>query len=205
MKETDLFPKQVLHVILAGVGQFCFGRLGRSLSKWECSASALISGQLLGSLALIAPVTVRGDIRAPFPKRQARPTPPARPTLAGGELPRPLHVVVAGAAVAAAVASAGVLLFRRGGKLLGGFRVVAVNSAAVILTEASALAYWSYSTEKRYEAEKARQEADYEAEKARREAAYEAQRRGYRGRGPVRRPEPVDSPVSKAVSAPIQP
>jgi hypothetical protein len=163
----------------------------------------VIAGILISMLAFITPAAVRGDIRAPLQKRRQRPTPasgellpkpPPTPRLAGSELPRPLNVVVAGMALAAAVAGAGVLLFRARGKLRGISGWGAIVAAGLILTGASALAYWSYSTEKYYEAVNARQQADYNARP-----------RNDRGRGPGRPSPPVDAPVANASSAGVRP
>jgi hypothetical protein len=160
---------------------------------------AVIVGFLISILPFIAPAAVRGDIRPELvsrTKHRPRPQPadpPPRPTLAGDELPRPLNVIVSGAALAAAVASAGVLLFRAGGKLRGVFGWGAILAAGLVLAGASALAYWSYSTDKQYEALKAKQQEDYKA-----------RFRNSPGAGVVRRPQPVDPPASKTISAPIQ-
>ena len=160
------------------------------------SAQRSIGGRvatvMLALLAVIGPGSARADIRPP------RPRPPARPTFAGRDLPRPLHVVVAGLALGAAAASAGLLYFRRERKWLLALRVGALLAAIVVVTSASALAYWSYSTEKHYEAVKAKQLADYQAD-------YEARWRNFRGRGPVRPPGPPGSPAPNAGSARVGP
>jgi ECF sigma factor len=158
------------------------------LSKRKRPACAVVAGFLVSVVAFLAPATVRGDLRPRSPK------PPPRPTFAGGALPRPLNVVVAGTAVAAAVAGAGILLFRAGGEVRGVLGWGTILVASVILVGASALAYWSFSTERQYEAVKAKQQADYEA-----------RLRNYRPHPMPRPPGPVDPPVSKAISARVRP
>ena len=119
----------------------------------------------------MGPGAVRGDI-PPWP-----PNPPAGPTLAGGAVPRPLHVIVAGLALAAAIAGAGVWLARGSGRSHRVSGLGMMVAATAILSGAALLAYWSYAALRSYEAEKARLDAEYQA-----------RLRDWRPNGPVRQP-----------------
>jgi hypothetical protein len=136
------------------------------MKRWSSTAGAAV---LLAAVTAIWPGIVRGDI----PPRP--PNPPARPTLAGGEVPRPLHVVVAGVALTAAIAGAGIWLARGGGQARRTSGWGAIVAAVAVLCGAGLLAYWSHSALRSYEAEKDRLDREYQA-----------RRRNWRPRGPVK-------------------
>jgi hypothetical protein len=159
-----------------------FRRLGHSSGSIRCSRGVWIAASMLVVLTVVMPGPARGDIRPPRPKSLAR------PTLAGRDLPSPLHVVVAGMALSAATASAGLLLFRGIGTGLPVLRLATFLAAIVVFSSASALAYWSY-----------RAQRQYEQEKSRRDAEYEATIRNWRSPGPVR-PRGPAAPPAKAPS-----
>lgn len=136
------------------------------MKRWSSTAGAAV---IFAAVTVIGPGIARGDIPPRPPK------PPARPTLGGGEVPRPLHVVVAGVALTAAIAGAGIWLARGGGKARRVLGWGVMMAAAAALGGAGLLAYRSHSALRSYEAEKTRLEEDYQA-----------QRRNWRPRGPVR-------------------
>jgi hypothetical protein len=139
------------------------------------AAAAVIVLVMMG----IGPGIARGDLLLP-----ARPqTPPTKPTLAGGEVPRPLHVMVAGVALTVAIASGGIWLGRGHGKARRVSGLAAIVAAAAILSGAGLLAYWSHSALR-----------DYETEKARMDQARRNSRP--RGRGPVRPPVKAVAPAA---------
>jgi hypothetical protein len=142
------------------------------------STTAMAAGLVLMLLAG-GPGSVRGDI----PPRP--PAPPPKPTLAGAEVPRPLHVIVAGAALAAAIASAGVWMARGSGKMRRVSRFGGIVAAASIVSGTGLLAYWSHSALRNYQAEKDRIDEEYRI-----------RRQNWRPLGPVRRPEQSVAPES---------
>lgn len=145
------------------------------------STTAMTAGFVLMLLAVGA-----GSVRGDIPPRP--PPPPPKPTLAGAEVPRPLHVVVAGAALAAAIASGGVWLARGSGSMRRVSGVGGIVAAVAIVSAAGLLAYWSHSALRNYQVEKDRIDEEYRI-----------RRQNWRPLGPVRRPE---QPVAPATSTP---
>jgi hypothetical protein len=149
------------------------------------STTAMAVG-LVGMLLAGAPGSVRGDI----PPRP--PPPPPKPTMAGAEVPRPLYVVVAGAALAAAIASGGVWLARGSGMIRRVSRFGGIVAAAAIVSGTGLLAFWSHSALRNYQAEKDRIDAEYRI-----------RLQNWHPLGPVRRPEKTVAPgSSKTTPAP---
>jgi hypothetical protein len=150
------------------------------MRRWSSTAMAAV---IVVVMAGIGPGSVRGDIPPRPPK------PPAKPTLAGQDVPRPLHVMVAGVALTVAIASGGIWLARGGGRARRVTGVGLAVAAAAFLTGAGLLAYWSHAALRNYEAEKARLDAEYQV-----------RLRNWHPRGPVRPPGKAVAPAASTTT-----
>jgi hypothetical protein len=146
------------------------------------STTAMAAGLVLMLMAG-GPGSVQADIPPPPPP------PPTKPTLAGAEVPRPLHLVVAGVALAAAIASAGVWLFRGSGKMHRVSRFGGILAAATIVTGTGLVAYGSHAALRKYQAEKDRIDEEYRI-----------RRQNWRPLGPMRRSEQPVAPKSSTTT-----